>query len=337
MNIIGVINNVASSCLIGARSESVGLREGLDDVIEKLKSVDRFDEEAYKKTCRQNTDAVINYVNRNKTTLHYRLSQSLKKSKFVFVGESHLAGLATTFDLISAIPKLDKELENMGKNLIVVIEAPSDTQRAVEQIEIEPNMLFSNFSKKLPWVSNFNSMNRDAIIFTARRESVDFIFMDQNLAVLKNLDAENAKQMDTRGNFMYSKVTENIGANDVFLFYCGSQHASKSPSYEGKDGGVWYPLANRFCKKYGSDQVVSIRNANWMIGIDGLTRYQSVRLGNCLPSAYFVAGFCGNGINSIVVPEGGLVKSKEGLYDYVSVDPELPNPQYEKILIGSGI
>lgn len=239
---------------------------------------------------------ILEYIERHKKYVGDSLSELLKESRFILVGESH----APTADpLREEVASSLARLRSEGLTH-VALEANSAYQRIIDSLNL----------------SEFNSDSD--IIETLRQKHVGLGWSDSNFHILieaKKLglkvllidyddgrpytERDNASYQNLRDEKMFETINSQIDGNAKVLIFIGNAHVHKKEVRGYRDGKV-KPLAMRLVEKYGDGEVKSIRYVGENEHFDGLPEFMSqTPTPQEIPASH---------VETIIIPDQGSVK-----------------------------
>lgn len=261
---------------------------------------------------------IRDYINENKVNLSDVLSKSLKDSRFVFIGESHIEGLESWKGIVGSFERLKKEAEARGEKLIVAIELPEGHQQAAANAPVDAleNLISASGASK--------ETDMWEVLFGARRAGLEVHCVDPGIPGFEFGNSRNKaptiQEFREREGKLFTNLESLIKPNTKILYYGGWAHGSVTPvkNYPGgRASGDLVSVGTRLTQKYGQGSITSIGMVNREIGFDGNPQpiSKTPKVSDVWRSSDGVA----------IVPTGGQVPySERTSHHYVMIDPSSP-------------
>lgn len=264
---------------------------------------------------------IRDYIEKNKITMEDALSESIKKARFVFVGESHINGLVAWKDIVNSFERLKKETEARGEKLIITI-------------ELTPEFKDHFANKSIDELERLTDDPRNGgyamykVFWGARRAGLDVECIDPRYRY-----SEDGKttlgllKINERDKIMFDTIEKLAKPKVKILYYGGNHHCQIAPfkakGLYDESNEDYISVATHLIQKYGRESVVSFPMVNRVRGFDGNSQSTSKtpKVSDVWPPE--------NGI--AVVPVGGPIPySKSTKHDYIIIDSSPGLPKLKK-------
>lgn len=301
------------------------------------------------------TNNLSDYIKKNKMPFASTVSKLVKEHKFILWGETHLdENYNTPNELIKILPMLKKEADERGEELVLAVEFDVVFKELIESLD-KPKKFKEEYLKIYPesqkekveeaisdgkitkeefrsLVPNARGKLRD-IIYEAQKLGIKIVPVDYLPFYHKDdVKDENAKpetsylgitptQAQKRDTTMSDLTAVRSTPKVKVIFYGGSFHTSEVASTDDHWGKI-QTLGTLLRKKFGDEAVVSLRSVDHGVGFTGMSNQNNIIVLNDtkrLPPPAAVMSLIGEK-DIVIVPSGGLIKTKDGHHDYVVID-----------------
>lgn len=298
------------------------------------------------------TNSLADYIKKNKMPFASTISKFVKEHQFLLWGETHLEENYNTPDeFIKILPTLKKEAEERGEEFVLAIEFDLVFNELIESLN-KPEKFKEEYLKIYPesqkekvteaisdgkiTKEEFRSLLPNArgklkdIVYEAHKLGIKIVpadylpyyHKDEKPATEEKsylgITPTQAQKRDTT----MSNVTAGQGRPKVkVIFYGGSFHTSEVSTTDEHWGKI-ETMGALLRKKFGDDAVISLRSVDHGVGFTGMSNQSSILILNDtkrLPPPSAVMSRIGEK-EIVIVPSGGLIKTKDGHHDYVIID-----------------
>lgn len=299
----------------------------------------------------KSTNELADFVKTNKLPFAETVSKLLKEHKFVLWGETHLDDKYNIpGELIKLLPALKKEAEEKGEEFILAVEFDVAFKDLIESLG-NPEKFKNEYLKLYPeserekveeairdekiTKDEFRTLLSNArgklkeIVYEAHKLGIKVVPVDHlpyyhkaenptNERAYQGITPTQAQKRDT----VMSEMTSGLSGPKVrVMFYGGSFHTSEVPTTDDHWGRI-ETMGALLRKKFGDEAVASLRSVDNRVGFTAMSNQDSIIVLNdtkVLPPPAAVMSRLGEK-NIVIVPSGGLIKTKDGHHDYVIID-----------------
>lgn len=297
------------------------------------------------------TNTLTEYVKKNKMPFASTISKLLKEHKFLLWGETHLGENYNIPDeLIKLLPVLKKESEERGEEFVLAVEFDVAFKDLIGSIN-NPEKFKDEYLKLYPEserekvaaaVSDGKITKEEfgALLLNARGQLKNIVYeayklgikvvpadylpyyhKDEKPTTERAYEGITPTQAQKRDKTM-SEVTAALSGPKVrVMFYGGSFHTSEVATTDDHWGRI-ETMGALLRKQFGDEAVASLRSVDYRVGFTAMSNQDSIIVLNdtkTLPPPAAVMSRIGEK-DIVVVPSGGLIKTKDGHHDYVIID-----------------
>lgn len=300
----------------------------------------------------KSTNSLADYIKKNKMPFESTISKFVKEHQFLLWGETHIdENYNTPNELIKILPTLKKEAKERGEELVLAVEFDVVFKDLIESLD-KPEKFKEEYLKLYPESQRekvteaisdgkitreeFRSLLPNArgklkdIVYEAHKLGIKIVPADylpyyhkdeKPVAEEKSYLGITPTQAQKRDTNMSEVMVGQSRPKTKVIFYGGSFHTSEVSSTDDHWGKI-DTMGALLRKKFGDEAVVSLRSVDRGVGFIGMSNQDSIVVLNDtkrLPPPFAVMSRIGEK-NIVVVPSGGLIKTKDGHHDYVIID-----------------
>lgn len=236
-------------------------------------------------------ETIERFIRENRKSVCDGLKEIVSKHKFTLIGEVHVNERdPVRKEIASTLKELkEKGLTHVG------LEISSDEEERLDALDYTKSDEYLKKEIRAPYMCD--------VLIAAKRNGLKVVYMDKPMpAGISDRDygrlSDNGTYQNSRDKHMFDLLTNSMGKKDKALVYIGSKHVHENYTEKNKDGIKINRIGTLLSKKYGGDEVGSIRSVLFESSFDGLIVSKKKSLRDVMPGH---KGF-------MILPDKGPIK-----------------------------